>query len=72
LLLLLEHLVFLDDVLKDEFIDSVLQAGRDVFDEKNKLFLVLLRLLGVLQEAYHLGLDIWSQFNIVHRGIHLV
>ena len=54
MLLPLKDLVLVQDVLEDELIDSVLEAGGDVFDEENQLLLVVLSLLRVLEEAYNL------------------
>ena len=66
LLVILQHGVAVDYILKNKLDDLVFQAGRDVLDEECHFLLILLALLRVLKEADDARLQVRRQANILH------
>jgi len=69
LLLLLGVGVLKEDALKDAHRDLLLETVRDQLRELSELFLLVLRVLRLLNEANDLFLDLIRQVQVVHRCI---
>ena len=72
LFLIFENIVFIQDILEDKLDYSMLQTGWNVLNEQFQLLLVLLLLLGELQEAHNSRLNVRRDLDILHGRIDLV
>ena len=72
LFLIFENIVFIQDILEDKLDYLMLQTGGNVLNEQFQLLLVLLLLLGELQEAHNSRLNVRRDLDILHGRIDLV